>query len=216
MIRYFVVAGIAAVIILVYLVIWYFAKQRTKAINRLAESMNFSFSNKGQQSVLDALGGFHLFSQGYSRRISNIMTGSFNGIPVMVLDYKYTIGGGKNSHTRQQTVLVIESDKLRLPKFLLRPENLLDKVESAFGKKDINFETAPVFSKKYFLRGDDPESVRKVFVDHVLEFYELHLGLCTEGDGAKLIYYRSSKRVSPTNIQTFLQEGYDIFSLFKI
>jgi len=39
MIRYLVLAGIAVVIVLIYLVIWYFAKQRTKALKRLAESM---------------------------------------------------------------------------------------------------------------------------------------------------------------------------------
>jgi hypothetical protein len=132
------------------------------------------------------------------------------------MDYKYTTGGGRSSHTWYQTVLAIESDKLRLTRFVLRPENIFDKIGSVFGKKDINFETAPVFSKRYILRGNNEESIRSLFNEGLLQYYEQHLGLSTEGDGTKLIYYRTSKRVPPDKIQFFLQEGYDLFNLFKI
>jgi hypothetical protein len=209
-----VLGGIVVMIIIICL-IWYFNKQRVKALKQLAESLNFTFSEKGDKSVIDTLGKYHLFSQGYSRRISNVLTGKFNTIPVTVMEYQYTTGSGKSAHTWRQTVLVVESDKLRLPRFVLRPENLFDKIGSMFGTKDINFETAPAFSKRYLLRGDDEESVRQLFNERVTDHYEQHPGLSTEGDGRKLIYYRISKKVSPDQIQTFLQEGYDIFDLFK-
>lgn len=202
-------------IILICMVVWYYNKQRQKALKQLAESLNFTFSAKGDQSTLDAMRGFHLFSQGHSRKISNVLTGKFNDIPVTVMDYRYTTGGGKSSHTWSQTVIVIESEKLALPVFILRPENLFDKIGSAFGKKDINFETSPLFSKRYLLRGDDEASIRLIFNQWIIEYYERHPGLSTEGDGRKLIYYRISKSVSPDKIQTFLQEGYEIYGLFK-
>ena len=41
------------------------------------------------------------------------------------------------------------------------------------------------------------------------------MGVSTEGDGVKLIYYRTSKRIPPDRIQAFLQEGYDVFNLLK-
>ena len=132
------------------------------------------------------------------------------------MDYKFTTGGGKSSHTWYQTVLVIESDKLQLPRFVLRPENIFDKIGSIFGKKDINFETAPVFSKRYLLRGDNEEAIRSLFNARVLEYFKQHLGVSAEGDRVKLIYYRTSKRVSPDKIQGFLQEGYDVLTLLKI
>ena len=214
MIVLIILASVLVVTIIIY-VIWYYNKQRTKALKLMAESLNFTFAEKCDKSLMNALGTFHLFSQGYSRRISNVLTGKFNLIPVTVMDYKYTTGGGKSSHTWFQTVLVIESDKLQLPRFVLRPENLFDKIGSVFGNKDINFETAPVFSKRYLLRGDNEESIRNLFNTRVLEYYEQRLGMSTEGDGVKLIYYRSSKRVPPDKIQDFLQEGYDAFTLLK-
>ena len=210
-----IATGVIAVVLIVILVIWYYSKKRQKSLKRLAESLNFKFSTKGNKSIMDDLGGFHLFSQGYSRRISNVLSGMFGDIPVMVMDYKFTTGGGKSSNAWQQTVLVIESEKLHLPGFVLRPENLFDKIGCVFGKKDINFESAPVFSRRYLLRGNDEESIRRLFNERTLEYYEQRPGLSTEGDGMKLIYYRAAKRVSPDKIQAFLQEGYNIFSLFK-
>ena len=72
-----------------------------------------------------------------------------------------------------------------------------------------------MFSKRYLLRGDNEESIRNLFNTRVLEYYEQRLGMSMEGDGVKLIYYRSSKRVPPDKIQDFLQEGYDAFTLLK-
>jgi hypothetical protein len=209
-----IAVGIVVVIIIIY-AFWYYDNRRLKALKLLAESLNFTFSQKGDDSMLEMLGRFHLFSQGHSRRVSNVFSGRFNDIPVTVMDYRYTTGGGKSSHTWQQTVLAFESDKLLLPCFVLRPENLFDKIGSVFGKKDINFETAPVFSKRYLLRGEDEESIRKLFKEWVLQYYEQNPGISTEGDGKMLIYYRSSRRVSPDKIQVFLQEGYAVFGLFK-
>lgn len=209
--------GIVVVIfiILICMVVWYYNKQRQKALKQLAETLNFTFSAKGDKSLQDALAGFHLFSQGHSRQISNVLIGKFNDIPVTVMDYRYTTGGGKSSHTWQQTVIAIESSKLALPVFILRPENIFDKIGSAFGKKDINFETAPQFSKRYMLRGDDEPSIRMIFNQWIIEYYERHPGLSTEGDGQKLIYYRVSKSVTPDKIESFLQEAYEIYGLFK-
>ena len=215
MLFWIIAVGIILIAIGTYVMTRYFNKQRTKAFELLAESLNFAFSEKADGSLMDSLSSFHLFSQGYSRRISNVLSVKFNLIPVTIMDYKYTTGGGKSSHTFQQTVLVMESNKLQLPRFNLRPERLFDKIGSVFGNKDINFETAPVFSKRYQLRGDDEASVRNLFNERVLEYYEQHPGLCTECDGVKIIYYRSSKKVTPEEIQSFLQDGDDLFNLFK-
>jgi hypothetical protein len=215
MIALIILGSIAVAAIIIY-IIWYYNNKRSTDLKLFAESINFTYSRKGDKSLMDSLSEFHLFSQGHSRSISNVLTGKFNLIPVTVVDYKFTTGGGNSSHTWYQTVLVIESNKLQLPRFVLRPENIFDKIGNVFGKKDINFEAAPVFSKRYLLRGDNEEAIRSSFNARVLEYYEQHLDMSTEGDGVKLIYYRTSKRVFTDKIQAFLQEGYDVFNLFKI
>ena len=193
---------------------WYKIKRRKKPLKKLAELLNFTFSEKGD-ALASFLSGFYLFSQSYFPSISNVLSGRFNGIPVWIMDYKYTESVGRHPSTYQQTVLAFNSNKLQLPSFILRPTNLFDKIGIVLGDKDINFDIAPVFSKQYSLRGNNEEAIRRLFNDRALEYYERHPGLSTEGDGNKLIYYRFSKLVSPNKIQAFLQEGYDLFRIFN-
>lgn len=211
-----IILGVAASLAIIYGIILYLGKKRAQALQALAPALSFTFTAKVDAKLIGELSEFHLFSQGYARRISNVLQGKFNLVPVTVMDYKYTTGGGKSSHTWVQTVLVFESDKMQLPHFVLRPENLFDKIGSAFGYKDINFETAPVFSKKYLLRGENEATVRSTFNAGILQHYEQRPGLCTEADGKKLVYYHTSKVVPPDKIQAFLQEGYEAFELFKV
>ena len=93
MIALIILGGIAVIAIVIY-IIWYSSRQRIKALKLMAESLNFTFTEKCDKSLMNDLGTFHLFSQGYSRRISNVLTGKFNLIPVTIMDYKYTTGGG--------------------------------------------------------------------------------------------------------------------------
>ena len=208
--------GTVAVVIGIYIGMLYTNRKRTQALKSLAASLSFTFSEKDDGSLMARMSVFHLFSQGYGRRITNIFTGKFNLVPVVVMDYKYTTGSGKSSHTWVQTVLVMDCEKLQLPRFILHPESIFDKIGSIFGRKDINFDTAPVFSKRYFLRGDDEAAVRGLFNARILGYFEQHQGLSIECDGARLIYYRTSKMVPPDKLQAFLQEGYELFDFFKV
>ena len=120
MIVWIILAGVAVLLIAVYGTIWYLGKKRAQALQALAAALSFTFTAKGNAVLVGELSEFHLFSQGYRRRISNVLQGKFNLVPVTVMDYKYTTGGGKSAHTWVQTVLVFESDKLQLPRFVLR------------------------------------------------------------------------------------------------
>jgi hypothetical protein len=211
-----IILGSVIVVTIIIYAIWYFNRKRAKTLRLVAESLNFTFSEKGDKPLMDSLSGFDLFSRGYGRRISNVLSGKFNLLPVTVMGYQYTMGGGISTSILHQTVLFIESEKLNLPRFTLHPEDIFDKIASAFGKEGLNFETAPLFSKQYLLNGDNETSIRSLFNASVLDYYEQHRGVSTEGDGVKLIYYRFFHSVSPDNIQDFLRQGYDVFDLFKI
>ena len=212
---YIIIPGIIAVIAVIAIVAWLHEKKRTEAMKEFAGSLKFSFSKKGDNSLLSSLNRFHLFSQGRSKRVSNVMKGYANDIDVTIMDYRYTTGGGKSSHTWRQTVMLFQSSLLQLPAFALRPENLFHKIGAAFGYQDIDFDSHPTFSKQYLLRGAEEEAVRNTFSDDLLAYYEQRKDLSTEGDGDKLLFYRISKRVSPKVIRSFMEQGFALFSLFK-
>ena len=210
-----ITAAFIIALVVIFVLIRYYSGKRAEALRQLAQTMNFTFSPKGDATLLAALSGFHLFSQGQSRKYSNVLSGKYHGISIMILDYQYTTGGGEDAHTWRQTVLAIESDKLLLPNFVLRPEGLFDKIGNVFGYKDIDYELYPKFSKQYFLRGKNTQSVRNIFSDSTIQYYEQHPGLSTEGEGNRFICYNGSKVVSVDQIQNFMQQGYELFELFK-
>ena len=213
----FPVGASICVILAIVIAIWvHRGKKRTEALQAVASSLIFSFSKKADKSFvkMNSLDQFHLFSRGHSRKVLNVMTGRSKDIEVMIMDYWFTTGGGNNSRRWGQTITLFQCSRLRLPSFVVRPENIFHRVGSVFGYKDIDIDSHPTFSKQYLLRGVDEEAVRKLFAGELLKYYDDHNGLSTEGDGDRLIFYRSSRRVPPDGIQSFLEEGHEIVRLY--
>jgi len=210
----FVLGGISVVGVIIFLVQQY-EKKRAELLQAAAESMRFTFSRKAEPGLLERLKHFHLFSQGHSKRIKNVLRGQAGELDVSVFDYSYRTGGGQHSRHWTQTVILFESDTMRLPQFALRPEHVFHKIGQVFGYRDIDFDSHPEFSKSYLLQGENEESVRWLFGDDALFFYEADRKLSTEASGGQLIHYRSDKRVKPEAIQAFITEGVRVLTLFR-
>jgi hypothetical protein len=189
-------------------------KKRREALEKVAGELGFEFSPNVDAVLIAELGTFHLFQQGHSRRLYNLMRGEANGLEVLVFDYTYVTGGGKSSQTWNQTVVCFHLGQDILPHFQMRPESVWDRIGQWFGYQDINFDSHPVFSTKYLLRGADEDAVRELFTDHVLGWYELTSGLSTEGRADRLLFYRQAARTEPDMIRKLLEEGFQVLNLF--
>jgi hypothetical protein len=122
-------------------------------------------------------------------------------------------GSGKGATWR--TVAIYRLARKRLPVFELRPEHFLDKLGSAFGYKDINFESNPEFSKSYKLQGADEPAVRELFHSGRLTFFEQQKGWSVDGAGEWLAVYRQVTSVSPAKLRTFLEETGRVVAAFE-
>ncbi len=214
--EWYVSIGLGVVIIAVIVALSYlYERRRKEKLKVLAAMRGFNFYPKGQDTLLTGLSNFSLFSQGRSKKIKNLADRKESKLEISYFDYQFTAGGGQHSSTSRQTVVCFRSESLRLPSFSLWPENIFHKIGSTFGYQDIDFEASPVFSSQYLLRGKDEQAIRRAFNPGVLAFYERHKGVCTEGEGDQLIYYRAAKRVKPDELSTFLDEGMNVFELFR-
>ncbi|NQT63953.1 MAG: hypothetical protein HQ556_13415 [Candidatus Marinimicrobia bacterium] len=208
------IAGGIVIVAVIIMIVRYYEKKRTEALQAAASAMGLTFSGRPGADFLPTLGAFTLFSQGHSKKAANMMSGIIDGIDMAIFDYRYTTGGGKNSHTHSQTVFLLKSDSLSLPAFSLRPENVFHKIGKAFGYQDIDWDSHPEFSDKYLLRAADEAACREAFSDDILEYYQQRPGLSTEGSGNRLIFFRASKKVKPENLATFLKDGLHVYTLF--
>jgi hypothetical protein len=182
-------------------------KERTLALQQAAQAFGFSFMPVAQPGMIPHTNYFNLFNQGHSRSTKNLVYGQINGVKAAVFDYRYTVGHGKHQHTYNQSVLYFETPRLQLPTFTLSPENFMHRFASALGYQDIDFAHRPVFSKKYLLRGQDEQGIRRTFTDQIMSFYEVNQGFSTEGGGSQLFVYRLGHRVPPAEAVQFLQWG---------
>jgi hypothetical protein len=189
-------------------------QQRLEQLRAVARRMGFSFSAQAEPSLWGRVESFHLFSQGRSRRVHNVMRRQIHDIDVTLFDCKYTTGSGKHSHTHYRTVMLFETARLKLPRFTLRPEGFFHRVANKLGSQDIDFEAHPVFSDDYLLQGPDEARIRHLFDDEALLYYTRHQGLCSEGDGQRLVFYRGSRRVEPEGMEDLLQQGLDVLDVF--
>lgn len=194
--------------------IWQREKKRTAALKNLAAELHLQFFPTGDASLVEALDKFHLFSQGYSKKIRNMLHGENQNTELAIFDYRYTTGSGKNSTTSKQTVIYFRSPTLDLPHFAVRPEGIFHKIGGALGYQDIDFQAHPQFSQMYLLRGDDEPGIRKLFDEERIAFFENHPKISVEGADNQLIFYRHRKRSRPEEVRQFMDEGFRVFKLF--
>ena len=206
-----IVAAVAGALALAGGIVYiaYVAEQkRSAALADVALRMGFNFEAKVPKERLATLGPFHLFKRGHSRKARNLMRGKSGDAEVVVLDYQYTTGGGKNSHTHNQTVAIYPGagSAAALPEFTLAPEHWWDKVGQVLGYRDIDFEASEEFSKHYLLRGPDETAIRAAFGMDTLGFFAQNQGWSVESAGGALAVYRGDKRAKPEEMQPFVAE----------
>lgn len=205
--------AILAVVFIIYLVIQH-EKKRREAFKALSMRLGFTYVSKTGLSELPSANAFHLFNIGHNRRIKNLMRRSADGVSTAIYDYQYTTGGGQNSHTSIQTVFQFESDRLRLPAFILKPENVFHKIGQSFGYQDMDFDSHPDFSKRYLLRGKDEDTIRRLFTPEVITHMMSMKGIVIESNGSVIISYRSGKRVKPDDLFLTYEKMRDIYTMF--
>src|ERR1043165_5833572 len=132
-------------VLFIALVVWLIirakrlAEERRRMIQQAAQMMGWTYLPLADFSMIPNIGSYHLFSQGHSKKIENMMYGEIDGGRAAVFDYYYVTGSGKHRTTDNQTVAYFQSRSLQLPLFSLRPENVFHKVFGAFGYQDIDF-----------------------------------------------------------------------------
>jgi hypothetical protein len=205
----YIVLGILALVAVIVVLALRAEKKRREALRQLAMTRGYTFKEKDPAF---SPGKFKIFNKGYGRKLYNILQKD----EFTIFDYQYTVGGGRSSHTYSQTVALVSLKGVKLPQFVLYPEHIFHKIGNAFGYKDIDFDSNPVFSKKYFLKGENEGAIRGLFKVDVLNYFEnTNFRGTIEAEGDKLIYYRTSRRVKPADIDTFVNEAKKIVELFK-
>ncbi len=190
--------------------------RRLEEWRTVAGAMGFTFHGPASaDAVAPWVGGLPLFDQGHSRRSLGALEGAIAGNPVVLMDYRYVTGSGKNQAAHVQTVAVFTELGRGLPEFELCPEHIFHKIGQAFGYQDLDFEGHPDFSKAYLLRGRDEPAVRAVFGPEALAFLGGTPGWSVQACEGRLAVFRHRRRAKPPTLPAFLADAVRIAGMIS-
>lgn len=181
-------------------------KRRLKEVRALADQLGYEFGpDMGQLD--SALRGSALTEQGYLSKTTPLLHTREDDAAMTIFDFDYWEGVGRNRRLRRQTALLVQCERLDLPGFVLRPEKLAQKLQTALGQQDIDFDNQSGFSSAYLLKGPDEPRIRTLFDSEKQAFFAERRGLCVDGGGHNLLVFRANKRVSPKGMQSLMADG---------
>lgn len=190
-------------------------KARTTAWQQAAQSIGFDFQPKAGLEQVRSFAELALFDMGRRREATNVLSGRTGNDDVKIFDYDYTLGGGGpkgGSQTWQQTVVVYPGAGRSLPDLHLMPENPITRWanEKSGIYPDINFDSRPLFSSRYLLRGPDEAAIRSTFTIQQMEFFEREQGWVVEVKAGNVGIYRAGSRIRPADLGTFLDQSHAV------
>jgi|ERR1700674_1114965 len=188
---------------------WRHERNRSESLRAIATSLGATLRPRVTAAEIAALlDRSRLGSHGHVCALTNFMeiTGT-DELSIQVFEYYYCIGPDATGTHFQQTVLRVQSPLLNLPEFVVHPESFLYEYGKALGLQDINFPNDQEFTRLFTVQGTDEGATRAVFTPAVIRFFREHPGLILEGDGDRLLFYRSAKTLNPDEIAVFFDEG---------
>ncbi|MEM1215272.1 MAG: hypothetical protein AAGJ82_06290, partial [Bacteroidota bacterium] len=193
-------------------------KLRSQRLRKLAAQLDLTYTLNDEWGIQQRLGDFRLFRRTWGSRLHHLMTKEDQLLEsrIHIFDYRYLRYGGKGRRKRvTQTVFFLDSRRLGLAEFYMRPENFFHKIGEALGlTEDIDFAEYKGFSDNYRLTSPHEGFVRTQFNDEILRFFTIEKGWSMEGMGYYLLLYKHGKVLDAKTIKRFYAKGMAVYEAF--
>lgn len=153
---------------------------------------------------------FALASRGRNGQISNVIVADSGELRMVIFDFKFTTGSGKNKTTHRQTVVQIHNEALSLPAFTIGPESFMHRLGNFLGIDDIDFAEDEEFSNRFLLNGDDEQAVRAFFDADRRRALMKHASVSVEARGSDFIFFQRQKRWEVSEIKSLMSDAFEI------
>lgn len=146
---------------------------------------------------------FGLFQQGRGRKAFNCLKGRYGQVSVLLFDYQYTTGSGKNQQRHSLSGLIADLN-ISGPHLAIRPESFLDHLAGLLGFEDITFESSE-FNRAFHVKCDNKKFAYDICHAAMMEFLLQQRGMAWELAGCHLLAYSYSERsFSPEDVAAYL------------
>lgn len=176
---FIVVIFVAFAALIIFGAIYSYKQQQARrlALSQLAAQHGWSFDPSNDYSHDSRFSQFSIFTSGKNRYAYNTIRGSLKiagaDWPVQFGDFHYQTesnnGKRRTTHTHLLSYVILESPYLGAPDLFIRGEGFFDRIASAIGFDDIDFESVE-FSRKFIVKSGDKRFAYDVISPQMMEF----------------------------------------------
>lgn len=205
-----VFVGFFALVIVIAIAGYITAQKRREAMLTLAGRLGLRFEPRRNRHLARELSFLNKLRHGSNRYAYNILSGNYQGHEVMVFDYHYQTGSGKDTHHHHLSFFILRLPGT-FPELTIGPEGVFSKIAQAVGYDDIDFESHE-FSRKFCVRSQDKKFAYDVCHSQMIEYLLANPDLTLEID-LHTLALAFDRRLRPEQIEPNLQRMIQIRSL---
>lgn len=154
----------------------------------------------------DSFVGFNFGVNSKIVHAQNIVSGKYEGVRLIYSEIIYDKTPDTPSADSQLSALIIKPPT-DIPVFILEREGFFDKVTDLAFRTDIDFDSHPVFSDKFVLKGPKEAEIRNFFHPGIIRKVEQYPHFHMESNGEAIILYRFDKAISDDAIDELIHFG---------
>ena len=205
-----IVVGIIATIVILGVFGYIAARKRREAMVAVAAKLGLRFAPAKNGDMARCYRFLDKLRKGSNRYVFNILSGSYQGHDLILFDYHYKTGSGKNTHHHYISFFILHL-RASFPELVIGPEGIFSKIAQAIGYDDIDFESHE-FSRNFCVRSRDKKFAYDVCNARMIEYLLSNTDLSIEIEGDALAISFSS-RLAPERIEPNLNRLITVRSL---
>jgi hypothetical protein len=186
------------------------AQKRRQAMFALAAKLGLCFDPGKNRDLARRYEFIDRMRAGRNRYAFNILSGNYQGHDVIMFDYHYKTGSGKNTHHHYLSFFILRLP-VSVPELVIGPEGLFSKIAQAVGYDDIDFESHE-FSRLFCVRSRDKKFAYDVCNAKMIEYLLSNADLTMEMELDSLAI-SFQRRLRPEQIEPNLQRLVTVRSL---
>lgn len=183
--------GVMAMAVVVAVYTWRKKAQRREALALWGAKRGLAFSAEDPHRTLSL--PFRLFRCGDGRGVENVLSGTWEGLPIRLADYWYYDEShdsqGRSSRSYEHYSIALMPIEATLPPVRIEHENAFTRLVSAVGLKDVEFESGE-FNRRFRVNAEDREFAFKLLDARMMEWLlATASGHCYEVSGSWVLAY---------------------------
>jgi hypothetical protein len=205
-----VIIGFVVVVIVVAILGHLNAQKRRQAMFALAAGLGLRFDPGKRRDLALRYEFIDRMRAGRDRYAFNILAGNYQSHDVILFDYHYKTGSGKDTHHHYLSFFILRLP-ITVPELTIGPEGFFSKIAQAVGYDDIDFESHE-FSRKFCVRSRNKKFAYDVCNAQMIEFLLSNTDLTMEMELDSLAI-SFNRRLKPEQIEPNLQRLIQVRSL---